>query len=181
MLNSPLEPFQSFLELIHSLCRLLCCMPLRRRGWALCLRSPCLCSRSISQTPNRWDKLHPFTSMCNIVHVWNSQVHIFPARTQNLSSVTSGQNGWIPSTIKESVCVTKLKCNQVLFFHFHFLLQMKSTKVQVWKQPHKPGQVIGLCYPQCSALMNRLMSDFLQKQIFFFNILDVILNKTWFD
>lgn len=57
-LSSLRAPFPSFSQLIRSPPPFLC------RGGGLHLRSLCLCSHSISKTPARCDKLHPFTSVC---------------------------------------------------------------------------------------------------------------------
>lgn len=55
--------FSIISELIHSLRLLLRCVSLWRQNPALFLRSPCLRAHSISQTPNRPDRLHLFASV----------------------------------------------------------------------------------------------------------------------
>lgn len=61
----------SIISLVNSLpvpCFSAACF-LWREGRAFCLCSPCLRSHSISQAHRRCDKLHPFASKCNAVHV----------------------------------------------------------------------------------------------------------------
>ncbi len=125
----------------------LCCISLWRQGQALCLRSSCLGSHSINQTPKCCDKLHPFASVQHSACVKHTDTHVTLRHTRRCLKYNTKLN--MIDQNQFCYCDLLLACYAISIHFdvcFNFIIPVRLSQDDIGRNGFSLNETLRCCY-----------------------------------